>query len=148
AIEALTWAADREVVTRRTERLIRANDPECYRIFLSVTPGVRMEQAEHRVEFSTRDIVLTDTSWPWKATHPTGPRPLRVVMLAFPRGLVPIDGATVRPLLGTVMPRNMPGRSLVAQFLIGLTQPAGTDDPGLAEVLRECAVGLIRQRLG
>jgi AraC-like DNA-binding protein len=73
---------------------------------------------------------------------------MRVVMLTFPRALVPIDRATVRPLVGAVIPRNLPGRSLVAQFLVGLTEPAGTDDPGLAEVLRECAVGLIRQRLG
>src|SRR5438874_2647377 len=56
-IEAVTWAADREVVARRTEHLIHACDPECYRIFLSVTPGVRMEQAGHRVDFGIRDIV-------------------------------------------------------------------------------------------
>jgi AraC-like DNA-binding protein len=45
------------------------------------------------------------------------------------------------------------GRSLVAQFLVGLTDAATTTgeppgDPGLAEILHECAVGLIRQRLG
>jgi AraC-like DNA-binding protein len=62
--------------------------------------------------------------------------------------LVPLDRATVRPLIGTLIPRSLPGRSLIAQFLIGLTEPGATDDPGLAEVLRECTVGLIRQRLG
>jgi AraC-like DNA-binding protein len=50
------------------------------------------------------------------------------------------------------MPRNLPGRSLIAQFLIELTDPAATaeqaDDPDLADLLRECTVGLIRQRLG
>jgi AraC-like DNA-binding protein len=73
---------------------------------------------------------------------------MRVVMLTFPRALVPTDDATVRPLVGTAMPRSLRGRSLIAQFLIGLTEPAATDDPGLADVLGECAVGLIRQRLG
>src|SRR5439155_7579525 len=43
---------------------------------------------------------------------------------------------------------SLSGHSLIAQFLIGLTEPSGTDDPALAEVLRECAVGLIQQRLG
>jgi AraC-like DNA-binding protein len=148
AVEVATWAADSEVVVRRTERLIRAGDPECYRIVLSVTPGPRIEQAGHRVEFRTRDIALYDTSWPWTTTNPTGPTPMRVVILTFPRALVPIDRATVRPLVGTVMPRSLPDRSLIAQFLSGLTKPAATDDPSLAEVLRECAVGLIRQRLG
>jgi AraC-like DNA-binding protein len=148
AIEAYTWAADREVVTRRTDRLIRAYDTECYRILLGVTPGIRIEQADHLVDFRVRDIALYDTSRPLKAAHPTGPTPMRLVMLTCPRALVPIDHATIRPLVGAVMPRSLPGRSLIAQFLIGLTEPAGTDDPGLAEVLRECVVGLIRQRLG
>jgi len=69
-------------------------------------------------------------------------------MLTFPRALVPIGDATLRPLVGTAMPRRLQGRSLVAQFLIGLAEPAATDDPALADVLCECAVGLIRQRLG
>jgi AraC-like DNA-binding protein len=74
---------------------------------------------------------------------------MRVVMLTFPRALMPITRATVRPLVGTAMPRSLPGRGLIAQFLIELTdtaEPAG--DPDLAEVLHECTAGLIRQRLG
>jgi AraC-like DNA-binding protein len=147
-IEAVTWAADREVVARRTEPLIRACDPGCYRIFLSATPGVRMEQADHRVDFRARDIVLYDVSLPWTATHPTGLTPMRIIMLTFPRALVPIDAAMVRPLIGTLTPRSLPGRSLLAQFIIELTEPAATNDPGLAEILREGVAGLIRQRLG
>src|SRR5438094_10583071 len=44
-IETVTWAADSEVMARRTHRLVRASDPECYRIFLTVNRGIRMEQA-------------------------------------------------------------------------------------------------------
>jgi len=76
---------------------------------------------------------------------------MRLVMLTFPRALVPVAPATVRPLLGTAMPRSLPGRSLVAQFLTGLTDTTIGElagDPGLADVLHECTVGLIRQRLG
>jgi AraC-like DNA-binding protein len=61
---------------------------------------------------------------------------------------VPVDYAAVRPLLGSITPRNAPGRSVLVQFLIGLTEPAALEVPGLAEVLYECIVGLIRQRLG
>ncbi|MDQ3887401.1 MAG: AraC family transcriptional regulator [Actinomycetota bacterium] len=146
AIETVTVAADREIVARRTERLIRVCDPESYRMFLSVTPRIRIEQADHRVDFRARDIALYDTSQPCNTTLLVGST--RHVMLMFPRVLVPIDRATIRPLAGTVMPRSLPGRGLVAQFLIGLSESAATDDPGLAGVLRECAVGLIRQRLG
>jgi AraC-like DNA-binding protein len=148
AIEAFTSVADCEVVAQRTERLIRASDPECYRIVVSATPGVRVEQAGQRVEFRARDIGLYDTSQPYKTINPTRSTPARVVMLTFPQALVPRDRATVRPLIGTLTPRRLPGSSLIAQLLLGLTEPAATDDPGVAEVLRECTVGLICQRLG
>jgi AraC-like DNA-binding protein len=151
AVEAVTWAADSEIVADRTEHLIRACDPECYRIFLSVNGGVRMEQAGNQVSFHPRDIALYDLSRPWQATHTTGPAPMRIVMLTFPRALVPITHATAAPLLGALIPRNLPGRSLIAQFLIELTDTARAaeyeGDPDLAVALRECTVGLIRQRL-
>jgi AraC-like DNA-binding protein len=142
-IEALTWSADSEIVARRTEHLIRACDPECYRIFLNVSGEVR-----NQVEFRARDIVLYDLSRPWRATHSAGPGLMRVVMLTFPRALVPITSARIQPLIGTLIPKSMPGRSLLAQFLIGLTDTAElTADPYLAQVLYECTVGLLRQRL-
>jgi hypothetical protein len=113
-IETLAWAADSEIVARRTERLIRACDPECYRILLSVNGEVRVEHAGNQVDFRARDIALYDLSRPWQATHSTGPGSMRVVMLTFPRALVPIASARVQPLIGTLIPRSMPGRSLIA----------------------------------
>jgi AraC-like DNA-binding protein len=149
AIETLTWSADSEIVARRTEHLIRACDPECYRILLNVNGRVRAEHAGNQVDFRARDIALYDVSRPWEWMHSTGPESMRVVMLTFPRTLVPIPSAKVRPLIGTLIPRSMPGRSVIAQFLLGLTDTTElTDDPDLAPVLYECAVGLLRQRLG
>jgi AraC-like DNA-binding protein len=147
-IEVLTWSADSEIVARRTERLIRACDPECYRIALSVSGEIQVEQVGNQVDFRARDIGLYDLSRPFQATHSTGPGLMRVVLLTFPRALVPIASARVQPLIGALIPRSMPGRSLIAQFLIGLTDTAElTDDPDLAQVLYECTVGLLRQRL-
>ena len=146
-IEVLAWSADSEIATRRTERLIRACDPECYRIFLSVSGEIRLEQAGNQVDVRARDIALHDLSRLSQATP--SPGSMRLVMLTFPRALVPIASAKVRPLIGTLIPRSMPGRSLIAQFLIGLTDTAElAADPDLAQVLYECTVGLIRQRLG
>src|SRR2546423_11717715 len=118
-IEGVTWAADSEVVARRTHRLIRSCDPECYRILLCVDGRLGMEQAGNHVEFRARDIALYDLSRPWQSMHPTGPAPTRVVMLTFPRASVPIARAAVRPLLGTLVPKRLPGRSLIVQFLTG-----------------------------
>ncbi|HKR52157.1 MAG TPA: AraC family transcriptional regulator [Pseudonocardiaceae bacterium] len=148
-IEILIWSADSEIVTRRTERLIRACDPECYRILLSVSGEIRIEQAENQADVRARDIVLYDLSRPSQTTHSTGPGSMQVVMLTFPRTLVPIASTRVQPLIGTLIPKNIPGRSLIAQFLIGLTDTAELiGDPDLAPVLYECTVGLLRQRLG
>lgn len=108
-----------------------------------------MEQASKQADFRARDIGLYDLSCRWQATHPTTPGTMRLIMLTFPRTLVPLTRADVRPLIGTVMPRSLPGRDLIAQFLIGLIDNGKpTGDPGLAGVLSECTIGLIRQRLG
>lgn len=150
-IEAETWAADSELSGHRTSRLIRACDPECYRIYLSVNGGARGEQADSQVAFRAHDIALYDMSCPAVATHPAGLVQMQDVTLSFPRALVPVARAAIRPLLGTVMPRNLPGRSVFAEFLTGLTGTLSARqqaDPDLADVLRECTVRLIRQWLG
>src|SRR2546423_2768054 len=150
AIEVVEWAADSPLVAWRTDHLIRTCDPECYRIFLSVNGGVRMEQNGNQRQFAERDIALYDVSYPWQAFHTVGRTPMRIVMLTFPRALVSISRGTVEPLIGTTVPRSLSGRSLVAQLLIDLTEPAAepVGESDLVEVLRQCTVGLIRQRLG
>ncbi|HEY0640413.1 MAG TPA: AraC family transcriptional regulator [Pseudonocardiaceae bacterium] len=147
-IEAFTWSADSQVVSRRTEQLIRASDPECYRLILNVSARPRLEQAGNRVALAARDIGLFDLSYPvWSAQLP-GRGVMRLVMVTFPRVLLP-PGAGLRRLIGTALPRRLPGRDLVAQFLIGLTDVAEpAREPASAAVLQECTVGLIRQRLG
>lgn len=148
-LEALTWSADSQVVACRTERLIRASDPECYRLILSVNAELRLEQVGNQTALRARDIGLYDLSCPVRSTQLPGPGPMRWVMITFPRTLVSVSGAAVRPLIGTAMPKGLPGRSLIAQFLIGLTETVElAHDPGLADVLHACTVGLIRQRLG
>lgn len=148
-IEATSWAGEADGVARRTARLIRASDPECYRIFVCVTGNIRIEQADNRACLRARDIGLYDTSQPWRAIHGTGPAPLRLAMLTFPRTLVPIAPDTVRSLVGTVAPRSMPGRDVISEFLVELADTeCHQNDPDLVDALRECALGLIRQRLG
>lgn len=151
-IEAVTWASDSEIVAQRTHRLIRAGDPDCYRICVSVNGREVIEQAGNQVLYGARDVALYDVSRPYRSTRPTGPEPMRVVMLTFPRASVPVRRVAVQPLIGSLMPRDMPGRNLIAQFLVDLTDAAAPAEhlgaSELADVLHECTVGLIRQRLG
>jgi len=148
-LEHVTWSADSRLVTRRTERLIRAHDPECYRIVLGISGVMVGGQAGSQVTVRPGDIVLFDLSRPCSALNGTDSRVLRTVMLSVPRALVPITYTEIRPLTGTLVPRTLPGRNLLAQLLIGLVTPtAPAPDPNLADVLRESVTGLIRRRLG
>jgi len=148
-IEAFTWSADSEVVCRRTERLIRSSDPECYRLILNVSARPRLEQAGNRVALAARDIGLFDLSCPILSAQLPGRGAMRLVMVTFPRALIPLPGLGLRWLIGTALPRRLPGRGLIARFLIDLAAtPEPEREPGLADVLQECVVGLIRQRLG
>ncbi len=148
-IEALTWSADSEVVARRTGRHIRASDPEFYRLILGISARLRLEQAGNQVALGARDIALYDLSRPVQSMQLPTRGPVRLAMLTFPRNLVPIADATVRPLIGTAIPRRLRGCGLITQFLIELSEAVDlAHDPGLADVLHECTVGLIRQRLG
>jgi len=147
----IAWVADTAVTALRTQRLIRASDPECYRICLCVNGSSgRSEQAGNQVGFRARDIALFDVSLPWMATNTSGRLPMRRIMLTFPHAATGLDPIRVRPYAGTVLPRKMPGRGSVAQFLIELAETVTNEeitDPTVVQAVHECAVGLIRQRL-
>lgn len=148
-IEKVTARATAPVVARRTEHLIRASDPECYRILVTVKGGREVEHAGHQVLIRERDISLCDMSLPWRSTRPAGTL-MQVIMLTFPRALVPLAGRSIRPLLGTTVPRSSSMRSLVAQTLIALTNDEAEESTELAtpDLLQECMVGFIRHWLG
>lgn len=140
--------SDSEIGVRRTERLIRAGDPGCYRLCMGISGSIRTEQAGNQLILGARDIAFFNLSRPFGTTL-GATSGMRGIMLSFPRALMPIAEATVRQLGGTRIPRSLPGHSLVVQFLFGLVETADQGfEPGLADVLRECVVGLIRQRLG
>ncbi len=145
-LEVLTWMADDEIVTRRTERLIRVGDPGRYRLIVPVSGQIHLEQAGHRERFRRGDVGLFDLSRPWQAAHPPRVGHIRVVMATFPRTLLPVDEAAVRSIVGTVTPKRLPGRDVVAELLRGLPDAAQPTD--YADALFECTVGLVRRRLG
>jgi AraC-like DNA-binding protein len=147
-LEHVTWSADAQLVTRRTRRLIQARDPECYRVFLSAGGVMIGEQEGRPVPLRAGDMALFDLSSPCDCTHGIEPSRMRAVMLSVPRSQVPVPRVAVRPLTSTQVPRALPGRSLIAQFLLGLDPALPAPDPALEDVLRESVIGLIRVWLG
>jgi AraC-like DNA-binding protein len=144
--EELTWTADTEIVTVRTERLIRASDPEQYRLILVIDGEIELEQRHHRTRSRRGDIGLFDLSLPWRAAHPPESGPMRIAMLTFPRTLLPVDERRVHSIVGSFMPRRLPGSDLMRQLLVGLAD--AIEPVEYADVLAECTTGLISHRLG
>jgi AraC-like DNA-binding protein len=150
-VEMYDWKSDGQIEVHRTPRLIRAADPECFRILLSVHGGFGVRQGDHVVEFAPRDIALYDTSRPWRTRHPPNfATPKRTVMLTFPRTLVPAGVAQIDRHVGTVFPRRMRARCLIADLLVELTEPHSwlVNQVDLVDLMRECVLGLLRERLG
>jgi hypothetical protein len=67
-------------------------------------------------------------------------------MLTFPRAMLPVDERALGPLLGTLMPRRLSGRNLIAQLLVG--RASSGEHADCTDVLSEGIRGLIRDWLG
>jgi AraC-like DNA-binding protein len=150
-VEVFSWESDGQIEARRTPRLIRAADPDCLRLLLSVHGGMGMRQDDHVVSLQPRDIALYDTSRPFDARLlPSSSTTKRVVMLTFPRTLVAGEVDQIDRYVGTAFPRGTRARGLIADLLTELTDPQRwlVDQGEVADVLRDCVIGLLRERLG
>jgi AraC-like DNA-binding protein len=147
-VEALSYAADFETQALRNDRMIRAGDPDCYRMCLNITGGEVAEQAGNQVRFGPRDIGVFSLSSRYHTIKPASRQTMHVVMVTFPRRL--LDETAVTPVLGTLLPRSLAGHSLFTQFLVYLANSAGPDPEAgsLAGALRQVTTALIGERLG
>lgn len=148
-VEALRYASDSALELWRNDRMIRAGDPDCYRMCLYITGGECIEQAGNQAWFGPRDIGFFTLSSQCHNVRLVSPQEMRVVMVTFPRRLLPFGQAAMAPLIGTLLPRRLPGRSLFAQFLTDLTGSAGPDPDvgGPVQALRHTTIALVRERL-
>lgn len=106
-VEMCRWETDTRIDVHRTPRLVRAADPECLRILLSIDGGFGAQQAGQTVEFRPSDIALYDTSQPWHVRNlPNIATPKRTIMLTFPRSLIPPDLGGIERHVGTILPRD------------------------------------------
>jgi len=149
-VEAVSFAADSETEFLRSDRMIRAGDPDCYRLCLNITGGEVIEQAGNQVRFAPRDIGLYNLSSRYHSIRPATWQAVRVVMVTFPRRLLPLDEAAMTPLLGTLLPRGLAAHSPFAQFLTCLADGTGPDSEAgsLAGALGQATTALIGERLG
>lgn len=107
---------------RRTSRLIRAADPDFYKLNLQLEGRSVLTQDGRDTALGAGDLVIYDT------TRPYGIRfdgPFRTLVLMFPRRLLPVSEASMRTLTGRRIAGDQGLGMLVGPFLTGLARQAG-----------------------
>lgn len=106
----------------RTPKLIRRSDPEVFKLGVIDRGGGRMRQDDRCTEFSVGDLVLFDTSRPYEAGfHPDTPVN-RLLLLSFPRSILPLPQRDLRRLSGVPIPGARGLGALSSQFMLRLAR--------------------------
>lgn len=106
--------------SQRTPRLIRQCDPEMYQIALTLTGQQSIEQARTYASLGPGDLLLYDSSRPFTATAGPSLPGARMMLLQFPRRLLPLPDKAVGPLCGTALPGRTGVGQLLRHLLTGL----------------------------
>jgi AraC-like DNA-binding protein len=121
-------------LVQRTDKLIRQTDPEVVKLGCMIDGGVVVEQAGQRAELRAGDLVLFDTSSPFQGRHDPDRRASRLLLLQFPRALLPLPAQEVRRLSCVRIPGDRGLGALSSQFLLQLARSMDEFSP--AEGLR------------
>ncbi|MCX4471474.1 helix-turn-helix domain-containing protein [Micromonospora sp. NBC_01655] len=105
---------------RRTPRLIRQADPEVFKVSCTVSGSGTLTQDGRRAEFGTGDLVLYDTSRPYVAELRPDDSTSRMLLLRFPRALLPFPPQELRELSAVRIPGARGVGALSSRFLLQL----------------------------
>lgn len=105
---------------RRTPRLIRQADPEVFKVSCMVSGSGMLTQDGRRAEFGAGDLVLYDTSRPYLAELRPDDSTSRMLLLRFPRALLPFPPQEVRELSAVRIPGTSGIGALSSRFLLQL----------------------------
>jgi len=113
-----TWP---HVVTR-TEKLIRRSDPEVFKFGCVIRGGALVERDGRQAELRAGDLTLFDTSRPFRGWHLPGAQPPRLLLLQFPRALLPLPAQVARELSCVRIAGDHGVGALSSRFLRELAQ--------------------------
>ncbi|NGO12563.1 helix-turn-helix domain-containing protein [Streptomyces sp. HC44] len=106
----------------RTPKLIRQADPEVFKLGCIVRGGGMMTQDGRRADLGAGDLVLFDTSRPYLAEHAPHIPEFQMLLLRFPRSLLPLPARDLRRLSAVRIPGEKGIGALSSQFLLQLAQ--------------------------
>jgi AraC-like DNA-binding protein len=104
----------------RTARLIRQGDPEAYQVTITRRGRGGVEQGGSEVSLDGQDLVLYDTSHPFRGwAHGSG-SPAEGFMLVFPRSLLSLPASRIRHSTPTRIPGDDCLAAALADLVTGL----------------------------
>lgn len=106
----------------RTPRLIRKADPGLFRLVCTVRGHGVMAQDGRQAEFGPGDLMLADTSRPYRAELSPDVPGGQVLVLCLPRSLLPFSHRDLRHLAGVRLRGDQGMGALSSQFLLQLAQ--------------------------
>ncbi|MDG4830694.1 helix-turn-helix domain-containing protein [Solwaraspora sp. WMMD1047] len=107
---------------RRTSRLIRQADPEVFKLACLVRGAAVMMQGGRRADFGPGDLMLYDTSRPYLSGFTTEFQANQLLLLRFPRSLLPLPARDLRALSGVRISGAAGVGALSSQFLLQLAR--------------------------
>ncbi|MEV4002877.1 helix-turn-helix domain-containing protein [Actinomadura sp. NPDC049753] len=106
----------------RTPKLIRQSDPGILMLVCTVRGHGVMTQDGRRTEFGPGDLVLADTSRPYRAELSPDVPGSQVLVLCLPRSLLPFPQRDLRRLAGVRLRSDQGMGALSSQFLLQLAR--------------------------
>ncbi|MFG1888960.1 helix-turn-helix domain-containing protein [Micromonospora sp. NPDC049051] len=101
----------------RTPKLIRQADPEVFKLGCLVRGGGMITQDGQRTDFGVGDLILYDTSRPYLAEFTPDVPVSQLLLLRFPRSLLPFPPRELRRLSAVRIPGVQGIGALTSQFM-------------------------------
>lgn len=131
----------------RTRRLIQRADPELWELALIARGSAMNEQGRNHVDLRAGDLVLYDTSQPYRAVCGAADGMAQVIVLHLPRRTLPVPEQSLRRLVATPLPSRTGSGLLLGRLLAGLVEQAavlgGTPTAQLGAAVLELAVAFL-----
>ncbi|MDH6222973.1 helix-turn-helix domain-containing protein [Streptomyces pseudovenezuelae] len=106
----------------RTPKLIRQSDPEVLKLVCIVRGGGTVTKDGQRADMGFGDLMLHDTSQPYLAQMAPDVPVTRLLLLRFPRSLLPLPPRDLRRLSTLTIPGAHGIGALSSQFLLQLAR--------------------------
>lgn len=106
----------------RTAKLIRQADPEVFKLGCFVRGGGTMTKDGHHTNFQAGDMTMYDPSYPYLAEFEPNASVNQLLLLRFPRSLLPLPAQDLRRLSAVRIPGSHGIGALSSQFLLQLAR--------------------------